>query len=34
MARLTQAFKERIEKLGGYETALTGRIMEPGQGLG
>jgi len=30
----SQAFKERIEKLGGYETALTGRIMEPGQGLG
>lgn len=28
------SFKERIEKLGGYETALTGRIMEPGQGLG
>ncbi len=23
----------KIEKLGGYETRLTGRIMEPGQGL-
>lgn len=30
----SRAFKERIEKLGGYETTLTGRIMEPGQGLG
>ncbi|PKN43604.1 MAG: molybdopterin biosynthesis protein [Deltaproteobacteria bacterium HGW-Deltaproteobacteria-18] len=28
------SFKERIEKLGGYETTLTGCIMEPGQGLG
>ena len=30
----SRAFQERIEKLGGYETTLTGRIMEPGQGLG
>ena len=28
------AFKTRIEALGGYETTLTGRIMEPGMGLG
>ncbi len=28
------SFKERIEQLGGYETTLTGRIMEVGQGLG
>ncbi len=28
------AFKARIEALGGYETALTGRIMQPGDGLG
>ncbi len=28
------SFKERIEALGGYETTLTGRIMEEGQGLG
>ncbi|WP_462324670.1 molybdopterin biosynthesis protein [Desulfoplanes sp.] len=27
------ATQERIETLGGYETTLTGRIMEPGQGL-
>ena len=27
------AIKEEIEALGGYETTLTGRIMEPGQGL-
>jgi putative molybdopterin biosynthesis protein len=27
-------FKARIEALGGYETSLTGRIMEPGVGLG
>ncbi|MBU4524799.1 MAG: molybdopterin biosynthesis protein [Desulfomicrobium sp.] len=30
----SRAFKERIEALGGYETTLTGMIMEPGQGLG
>ena len=30
----SQSFKARIEALGGYETSLTGRIMEPGQGLG
>jgi len=30
----TPVFKARIESLGGYETTLTGRIMEPGQGLG
>ena len=30
----SRAFKERIEALGGYETMLTGRIMEPGHGLG
>jgi putative molybdopterin biosynthesis protein len=30
----SEAFKARIEALGGYETALTGRIMEPGMGLG
>jgi len=30
----SRAFRERIEALGGYETTLTGRIMEPGQGLG
>ncbi|MBU1003448.1 MAG: molybdopterin biosynthesis protein [Proteobacteria bacterium] len=27
-------FKARIQKLGGYETTLTGLIMEPGMGLG
>ncbi len=27
------AIKEEIEALGGYATTLTGRIMEPGQGL-
>ncbi|MGX9365474.1 molybdopterin biosynthesis protein [Desulfoplanes sp. PS50] len=26
--------KEQIESLGGYETTLTGQIMQPGQGLG
>ena len=30
----SEAFKARIEALGGYETALTGRMMEPGMGLG
>lgn len=30
----SKAFKARIEALGGYETTLTGMIMEPGQGLG
>jgi putative molybdopterin biosynthesis protein len=30
----SEAFKARIEALGGYETSLTGRIMEPGVGLG
>jgi putative molybdopterin biosynthesis protein len=30
----TQAFKDRIAALGGYETTLTGLVMEPGQGLG
>jgi putative molybdopterin biosynthesis protein len=25
---------ERIQALGGYETTLTGQVMEPGQGLG
>jgi putative molybdopterin biosynthesis protein len=28
------AIKEQIESLGGYETTLTGQIMQPGQGLG
>ncbi|MFP4391352.1 MAG: molybdopterin biosynthesis protein [Desulfohalobiaceae bacterium] len=26
-------FQEKIQDLGGYETGLTGRIMQPGQGL-
>ncbi|NLW82127.1 MAG: molybdopterin biosynthesis protein [Desulfovibrionales bacterium] len=26
-------FKARIEALGGYETTLTGRVMQPGEGL-
>ncbi len=26
-------FKARIEALGGYETTLTGRGMQPGEGL-
>ncbi len=30
----TNEFKTRVESLGGYETRLTGRIMEPGMGLG
>lgn len=30
----TMAFKDRIAALGGYETTLTGVVMEPGQGLG
>lgn len=30
----TRQFQERIELLGGYETTLTGHVMEPGQGLG
>jgi len=30
----SDAFKARIAALGGYETTLTGRIMEPGMGLG
>jgi putative molybdopterin biosynthesis protein len=30
----TMAFKDRIATLGGYETTLTGVVMEPGQGLG
>jgi putative molybdopterin biosynthesis protein len=30
----TPAFKNRIAALGGYETTLTGLVMEPGQGLG
>jgi putative molybdopterin biosynthesis protein len=30
----SEGFKARIEALGGYETTLTGRIMEPGLGLG
>ncbi len=30
----SEAFKARIAALGGYETTLTGRIMEPGLGLG
>lgn len=29
----SQAFRERIEALGGYETTLTGRMMEEGMGL-
>ncbi len=29
-----EEFKSAIRGLGGYETHLTGRIMEPGQGLG
>ena len=31
---LTDAFKARLENLGGYETRLTGRIMRPGVRLG
>ncbi|MFP4671987.1 MAG: molybdopterin biosynthesis protein [Desulfohalobiaceae bacterium] len=27
------SFQEKIQGLGGYETALTGQIMQPGQGL-
>ena len=27
-------FHARIEALGGYETTLTGRTMQPGTGLG
>lgn len=30
----SENFKARIEALGGYETALTGREMAPGMGLG
>jgi len=30
----TPEFTTRVEALGGYETQLTGRIMEPGMGLG
>ncbi|QLA18147.1 molybdopterin biosynthesis protein [Desulfolutivibrio sulfoxidireducens] len=30
----TREFKARLEDLGGYETQLTGRFMEPGMGLG
>ncbi len=30
----TQKVQSRIQDLGGYETKLTGRIMQPGQGLG
>ncbi len=30
----SEAFKARIAALGGYETPLPGRIMEPGLGLG
>jgi putative molybdopterin biosynthesis protein len=30
----SESFKARIEALGGYETTLTGRMMEPGMGLG
>ncbi|MDD4951936.1 MAG: molybdopterin biosynthesis protein [Desulfovibrionaceae bacterium] len=29
----SKGFKDRIDGLGGYETRLTGRVMEPGQGL-
>ncbi|SKA95649.1 putative molybdopterin biosynthesis protein [Paucidesulfovibrio gracilis DSM 16080] len=29
----TEAFKQRINNLGGYETTLTGQTMHPGQGL-
>jgi putative molybdopterin biosynthesis protein len=29
----TRVFKNRIAALGGYETTLTGLVMEPGQGL-
>lgn len=29
----TDAFKERIQSLGGYETDLTGQEMQPGMGL-
>ncbi|MFW5837536.1 MAG: molybdopterin biosynthesis protein [Desulfovibrionaceae bacterium] len=28
------AFQQRVEALGGYETALSGRVMQPGDGLG
>ncbi|MBU1042321.1 MAG: molybdopterin biosynthesis protein [Proteobacteria bacterium] len=30
----TPQFQERMKDLGGYETTFTGRIMEPGMGLG
>ena len=30
----TEAFKTRLENLGGYETGLTGQIMHPGVRLG
>ncbi len=30
----TPAFKQKITTLGGYETTLTGQIMQPGVGLG
>jgi putative molybdopterin biosynthesis protein len=29
-----EGFKQKILGLGGYETTLTGRVMEPGMGLG
>lgn len=29
-----ETFQERIRALGGYETTLTGQVMEPGLGLG
>ena len=30
----TAAFQERMQALGGYETTLTGKVMQPGMGLG
>jgi putative molybdopterin biosynthesis protein len=29
-----ESTRQQIQDLGGYETTLTGQIMEPGQGLG
>jgi putative molybdopterin biosynthesis protein len=30
----TEQFQERMRALGGYETTLTGQVMQPGMGLG
>ena len=29
----SEAFKDKVEALGGYETVWTGQRMHPGQGL-